>query len=113
MLGALNPYRSLYDKWITLHLSAHTHTTHNSTFLLNATSKDEREAWIEAIKNNIPHSPKTARKEDTKPKDCVTSTQETERTRPKYINRQDTVDTAAVLVAGAADDDDNEVGRCV
>ena len=92
------------------HTHAHTHThtrtyvhtrTHiptHRTYLLNATSKEDRNEWIEAISKATPqskNSPRAARK-DVKQRTNPEPKKE-ELPHPKYTERQTTANEAALL----------------
>ncbi len=60
--------------------------------------------WIEAIRQATPHSPRPARKEP--PKDTPIKAEPVD--RPKYTQRQETVDVAAKVASEAASQPDVE-----
>ena len=75
---------------------------------MNASSKEERDSWIEAIRQAIPRtktSPSQPKKE--LPKNKV---KELPLPHPKYTPRQDTANAAAIL---AAEDEIEKVCACV
>ncbi len=74
------------------------------SYLINATSKEDRDMWIEAIRQATPHSPRPVKKE--LPKDTPTKQELVD--RPQYTQRQETVDVAAKLASEAASQPDVE-----
>ncbi len=77
-------------------------------YLVNASSKEERDAWIEAIRNASPSSPQTkprsAPKEEPKPA-VKSSEAKEERLKPNPVERQTTATDAAVAAAMNTDRD--------
>ena len=75
-----------------------THIPTHRTYLLNATSKEDRNEWIEAISKATPqskNSPRAARK-DVKQRTNPEPKKE-ELPHPKYTERQTTANEAALL----------------
>lgn len=68
---------------------------------MNGSSKEERDAWMEAIRRAVPSSPRVNRKPlETKPKESPNSgSKEAVPSHPSYTSRQDTACDAAIAVA--------------
>lgn len=86
---------------------------------MNASSKEDRDKWIEAIQRAIPTSPHMRRKDppaattsDPKPsvaeKEKSQHDKKEEVTPPSYTMRQDTACDAAVLAASCTDKDEEQ-----
>ena len=95
------------------HTNTHTHThTHtHRTYLLNATSKPERDEWIEAIKQATPlskNSPNPVRKDvkPAKPDSKRKEEKELQPPHPTYTQRQTTADVAALHASQAETESD-------
>ena len=96
---------SLYLAWGSLvyvcrYEGFNTHTHTHITYLLNATSKPERDEWIEAIKQATPaskNSPNPVRKDvKVKPDPKRKEEKELQPPHPTYTQRQTTADEVAL-----------------
>ena len=91
--------------------------TKHRTYLLNASCKEERDAWIDAVRHSVPKSPKTKTKKANPPQNKpVQKQQKVDEIppHPSYTARQTTADAAALL--GSENDgkeDIEEVRKCV
>ena len=72
------------------------------TYLINATSKQERDEWIEAIRKSTPVSPQQKRKNESTPKGVKEEPKKPEKeaipSHPVSPVRQDTAAEAAAAV---------------